>query len=140
MKRAQIIYPVLGIGLCILLQVSIQERLNVHWYPTWLGSCSLVTWAFYAWDKRVAEIQGLFKRALGNGRVPESTLHILALMGGFFGAWIARPMFDHKTNTKKHPAILIVLIVSTLFHILFVMRIIYGPPLELWPPSSWLSF
>lgn len=139
MKRSNIVYPILGIGLCILLFVSIQERLNLHWYPIWLGSCSLVTWAFYAWDKRVAEIQGLFKRARGDGRVPEWTLHMLALMGGFFGAWIARPMFNHKTNVKKHPSILIVLIISTIGHILFVMRLVYAP-LNLWPPSQWLQF
>jgi uncharacterized membrane protein YsdA (DUF1294 family) len=139
MKRSHLVYPILGVGLALLLHISLQERLTVHWYPTWIGSCSIVTWAFYAWDKRVSEIQGLFKRALGNSRIPEWTLNMMALLGGFFGGWVGRAMFDHKTNAKKHPLILAVLIFSTLFHILFVMRLIYGPPLDLWPPSNWLT-
>jgi uncharacterized membrane protein YsdA (DUF1294 family) len=42
---------------------------------------------------------GLDKRRAGNGgrRVPERTLHILALMGGWPGAMLAQRHFRHKT-------------------------------------------
>ena len=40
-------------------------------------------------DKRAAEA--------GRSRLPESTLHLLALLGGWPGAFLAQRMFRHKT-------------------------------------------
>jgi uncharacterized membrane protein YsdA (DUF1294 family) len=51
---------------------------------------SLVTFAAFGWDKR---------RAAGGGRrVPERTLLVLALAGGWPGAILARRQFRHKTR------------------------------------------
>lgn len=136
MKRSHIIYTLLGLGLSVLLARSFQLRLNVHPYATWIGATSVVTWALYAWDKRIAELRQLLK----GGRVPEFVLHLMALIGGFPGAWIARSMFAHKTNRKKHPAILAMLVISTILHALLIVRLVYGPPLVLWPPDNWLTF
>jgi uncharacterized membrane protein YsdA (DUF1294 family) len=46
---------------------------------------------------------GLDKRAALNERqrVPEKTLHLLSLAGGWPGALLARPLFRHKT--RKQP-------------------------------------
>lgn len=46
--------------------------------------------AAYGWDKRQAVINGR--------RVPERTLHILAFLGGWPGAWMGQRHFRHKTK------------------------------------------
>ncbi len=83
---------------------------------------------------------GRLAKRLRGWRVPELTLNLMALMGGVIGAWAGRAMFNHKTNVKRHPMILAVLILSSLLHLFIAVRLIYGPPLEPWPPSNWFAF
>ncbi|PJX13002.1 DUF1294 domain-containing protein [Halomonas sp. 141] len=54
------------------------------------AAASAVTYATYAWDKRAA----IKKRQ----RVSEKTLHWLALLGGWPGAWCAQQQLRHKTQ------------------------------------------
>jgi uncharacterized membrane protein YsdA (DUF1294 family) len=49
---------------------------------------SLITFVVYGWDKR--------RSVRGGRRVPEQTLHILELLGGWPGALIAQRYFRHK--------------------------------------------
>lgn len=56
---------------------------------------SLIALGLYAWDKRCAIHQ--------NSRIPENSLHAVALLGGWSGALIARYLFRHKT--QKQPFI-----------------------------------
>lgn len=52
-------------------------------------SCSLIAFVLYGVDKR---------RAIKNQRrIPERTLHILSLLGGWPGAHLATRLFRHKT-------------------------------------------
>ena len=51
---------------------------------------SLASFAAYGFDKRRA--------AVGGRRVPERTLHLLALLGGWPGAILAQRQFRHKTR------------------------------------------
>jgi uncharacterized membrane protein YsdA (DUF1294 family) len=51
---------------------------------------SLVTFITYGLDKRQA--------ANGGRRVSERTLHLLAFLGGWPGAWIGQQQFRHKTQ------------------------------------------
>lgn len=64
------------------------------WYATaYLGlvaATSLATFAAYGLDKRRA--------AVGGRRVPERTLHLLAFLGGWPGAILARRQCRHKTR------------------------------------------
>lgn len=54
---------------------------------------SLVAFVFYGFDKR---------RARRNGRrVPENTLHLLALFGGWPGALAGQKVFRHKTQKTR---------------------------------------
>ena len=50
---------------------------------------SLITFVAYWLDKSAAK--------KGTRRTPENTLHLLALMGGWPGALLARQTFRHKT-------------------------------------------
>jgi uncharacterized membrane protein YsdA (DUF1294 family) len=51
---------------------------------------SFACFVAYGWDKRSA--------ATGSRRVPEQTLHILALLGGWPGALLGQRHFRHKTK------------------------------------------
>ncbi|XQU07475.1 DUF1294 domain-containing protein [Halomonas sp. LY9] len=56
----------------------------------WYATASVITYVLYAWDKRAA----IKKRQ----RVSEKTLHWLALVGGWPGAWCAQQQLRHKTQ------------------------------------------
>jgi uncharacterized membrane protein YsdA (DUF1294 family)/cold shock CspA family protein len=51
---------------------------------------SLLTFFVYGFDKNAAET--------GRWRTPESTLHLLSLIGGWPGAWCAQRLFRHKVR------------------------------------------
>ncbi len=57
---------------------------------------SCVAAALYAWDKRCA--------LRGGGRVPEMSLHTVAVLGGWAGALVARYLFRHKTQKQPFVA------------------------------------
>ena len=62
----------------------------------WIASAaaalaSAVAFVAYAIDKRAA-------RRRGARRVPERALHLIALAGGWPGAWLARGLLRHKTR------------------------------------------
>lgn len=67
----------------------------MHWLWIVLGyicSLNIVTFAVYAADKKAA-IQS-------QRRIPEKTLHLLSLLGGWIGAWIAQEKLRHKTQKQ----------------------------------------
>lgn len=55
-----------------------------------VGLLSVATYLLYALDKHRAN--------QGTWRIPESTLHALATLGGWPGAWLAQQQFRHKTQ------------------------------------------
>lgn len=55
----------------------------------WYVLLSLLTFLLYGMDKRAAK--------QGARRVPEVRLHVLALLGGWPGAWLGQRVFRHKT-------------------------------------------
>lgn len=59
-------------------------------YLAVLLALSVATTLTYWWDKRRAE--------RGGRRVPELTLHLLAFLGGWPGAWWAQRRLRHKTR------------------------------------------
>jgi len=54
---------------------------------------SLVAFVFYGFDKRRAQKDGR--------RVPEKTLHIMSLLGGWPGALMGQRVFRHKTQKLR---------------------------------------
>jgi uncharacterized membrane protein YsdA (DUF1294 family) len=59
----------------------------------WLLVINVVTAIAYAWDKTQAR--------RGNRRIPERTLFLLNLAGGFIGAWIVFFGMRHKTQHRS---------------------------------------
>lgn len=62
----------------------------------WYLVIGLATFFVYAKDKRAA--------INGNWRVPEKTLHILSVAGGWLGALIAQDKLRHKTQKQPFRA------------------------------------
>lgn len=63
------------------------------WILLWLLAINLITFFYYAYDKRQATRQGR--------RVPEMVLHVLAMIGGSLGAWLGMRFFHHKTLKRR---------------------------------------
>jgi uncharacterized membrane protein YsdA (DUF1294 family)/cold shock CspA family protein len=72
----------------ILIALVMLDRAPVLLVPAY-GFLSLIAFAMYRGDKAAAE-QGAW-------RTPESSLHLIALWGGWPGALVARQVFRHKT-------------------------------------------
>ena len=58
--------------------------------PLWYLGWSAFLFLLYGWDKNSAEG--------GHRRTPESSLNLLALLGGWPGGWIAQQAFRHKSR------------------------------------------
>lgn len=54
---------------------------------------NIVTYILYALDKSAAR--------QGRRRIPERNLHLMALLGGWPGAWIAQKQLRHKTQKTR---------------------------------------
>ncbi len=80
------------------------------------GFMSLVTYAVYAADKAAARRRRC--------RVPERTLHLLALLGGWPGALLAQRRLRHKTSKSGFR---LVLRLTVLLHgVLLVMMLAHA--------------
>lgn len=66
----------------------------MKWVLLTYAVASLVTFVMYALDKGRA--------ARGGRRVPERTLHLLELAGGWPGALVAAATFRHKTRKTSY--------------------------------------
>lgn len=69
--------------------LAASRRLEVGWLVLYYGA-SIITYAVYARDKKAAQNAGW--------RVPESTLHLMSLVGGWPGALMAQALLRHKTR------------------------------------------
>lgn len=61
------------------------------------GTCSLAAYLVYAYDKSAAEEK--------RRRIPERTLHLLALAGGWPGALFAQQNLRHKSRKLEFLAV-----------------------------------
>ena len=74
--------------------------------PTVYAAMSLVTFAAYGLDKDAAR-----RRAW---RIPEATLHVLSLLGGWPGALLAQAAFRHKTRKQPFRTVFWLTVVANL--------------------------
>jgi uncharacterized membrane protein YsdA (DUF1294 family) len=65
------------------------QQLMLLWLASWYGVASVVCFIVYALDKSAAIAQ--------RRRIPERTLLLLGLAGGWPGGWIAQRWLRHKT-------------------------------------------
>lgn len=72
----------------------------------WHAAASVVAFLAYGHDKSCAR--------RGERRVPESTLHWMALAGGWPGAWLAQGVFRHKS---KKSSFRIIFVLTVLGHL-----------------------
>lgn len=75
------------VGLLGLAVVGSQLPLAIVWLYL---AASVIAFAVYAWDKSAARH--------GQWRVPEMTLHLLAVLGGWPGAFMAQRWLRHKSR------------------------------------------
>jgi uncharacterized membrane protein YsdA (DUF1294 family) len=102
-------FGVLGAGLVLGLYLLLRTT-ALPPYAAWLAAASLVTFFLYWLDKRLS------RASPRTARVPELVLNLAALAGGFSGAWLGRAVWHHKTNVRRHPLLVAVLVFSTLLH------------------------
>tara|TARA_Y100000310_G_scaffold261812_1_gene271295 strand:+ start:41 stop:424 length:384 start_codon:yes stop_codon:yes gene_type:complete len=77
-------------------------QLNITYFIAGTYSvASLVSFLVYGWDKRLAMQHG--EHVI---RVPERTLHILGLIGGWPGSFIAQQWLRHKSKKRSFIAVL----------------------------------
>ena len=101
----------LALVLAVAIYLPLYMDFQVPIYFAWLIGASVSTFAFYGLDKVLSRFQRV------RIRVPELVLNLMALAGGFVGAWLGRLVWRHKTNVRRHSGMLIVLVVSTLLHV-----------------------
>ena len=91
------------------------------WYflsldPVWSGllAANLVAYLMWAWDKRQAKREGF--------RVPEWTLHLMALFGATPASLIAMQTLRHKTQKKAFTLGYSVLLCAQILAVLLYLR------------------
>lgn len=89
--------------------------------PGGMAAASALAWLAYRHDKRCAEV--------GEWRVSEATLHLLELLGGWPGAFLAQRKFRHKTRKVSFQ---IVFVGIVLLHQLAAVDVILGHALSRW--------
>jgi len=87
----------------------------VFYYLILVTGMSAATFLAYGADKRRAG-------SIGQRRVPERTLHLLALLGGWPGAILAQRRFRHKT---KKASFRLALWFVVLLHLTIVAGVAY---------------
>ena len=86
---------------------------------------SLWTFLVYGFDKRRA--------VRGGRRVPEQTLHLLAFLGGWPGAYLAQRQFRHKTSKVRF---LVVFWMVVAVHFVLVGGVAYATLTGSFPQAS----
>jgi uncharacterized membrane protein YsdA (DUF1294 family) len=103
--RTQRVFSIIALFIGAILFVFLLSSTNWNPYLVWLMAWGITTFILYGFDKFQAGRQGW--------RVPEITLHGLALLGGVLGGWAGMLVFWHKV---RHISFWIILILSTLIH------------------------
>jgi uncharacterized membrane protein YsdA (DUF1294 family) len=78
----------------------------------WFGVMTIATMVVYGVDKRRANLEGQ--------RIPERTLHILSLLGGWPGAILGQKFFRHKTVKKSFRLVFWLTVIGNVFESVIV--------------------
>ncbi|MFK4835090.1 DUF1294 domain-containing protein [Microbacterium sp. ZW T2_14] len=91
------------------------------WVPALYGAMSLVTFAAYGIDKSAARRSA--------GRVPEQTLLLLGLIGGWPGGLVAQQLFRHKTRKRSFRRAFWGTVAVNILVLAAAVYVVAGPPL-----------
>ena len=109
----------LGVGFyAVLVLIAAMGKLSwsiVGWYAL----IGVVTYLVYAKDKQAAQ--------KGTWRTPESTLHLLSVLGGWVGAMMAQNYLRHKT---KKPEFRLAYYLTVLVNLAALLYLISGGDLS----------
>lgn len=85
--------PISGIslGVAVVLALGLGFATRLHPYLAWLAGATLVAFGLFGADKLLAR----FNRR----RVPEKSLLLMILLGGFVGGWLGLFVFRHKLRS-----------------------------------------
>ena len=78
----------------------------------WYVVCGIVTFLCYWQDKYAAQ--------RGNWRTPENTLHMLSILGGWLGAWLAQTYLRHKSQKITFRVVYVITIVLNIVLLWFL--------------------
>jgi uncharacterized membrane protein YsdA (DUF1294 family) len=81
------------LALVAVLAIGVLVDVVPWWLAAWYAAASVVAFAAYGLDKAAARRSA--------PRVPEQTLHLVDLAGGWPGALIAQQLFRHKTRKRS---------------------------------------
>ena len=96
------------IGLLVLPVIAGQRRgVDVQWVGGYVILLSAITYWMYARDKRRAEE--------GEWRVPEAWLHLLELLGGWPGAFLAQRRLGHKCSKGSYQVVFWLIVLTYQF-------------------------
>jgi uncharacterized membrane protein YsdA (DUF1294 family)/cold shock CspA family protein len=101
--------------LLIVAGLAVIGRLPVF-VPIVYLALSLITIVAYAFDKSAAMNR--------RWRTQESTLNLLALLGGWPGAWISQLLFRHKT---KKSSFIVIFVLCVILNLAFLTWVVVDP-------------
>ena len=118
----------IGAGFLVLLALAwLSSRMPLAVFLAYAGA-SLIAFILYGADKSAAENN--------RWRTPESTLHVVALLGGWPGALIAQGIFRHKSKKEEFQAVFWTTVVLNCAALLWLLesgkavainRAVFGP-------------
>ena len=102
----------------LLLIAAIGSLFTSHPFILWLLLINVLTLAMYGADKMAA------RRAMR--RVPEATLLVFGLIGGWPGAIIGQQLFRHKTQKQPFKTYFIVSVIVSISAMVAVYQLFPG--------------
>jgi uncharacterized membrane protein YsdA (DUF1294 family)/cold shock CspA family protein len=111
MGTPYLLFGLIGIGLVIALLLGLilvfgRQQPPAVWIALWVVALSIAAFLIYGFDKSQAQRDGL--------RVPEAILHLLSLLGGSPGAFVAMRVFHHKTSKSSFQAVFWLIVAAQL--------------------------
>ena len=96
----------------LLIMLAVMEKITWLWVG-WYAVIGVVTFLLYAKDKYAAQH--------GQWRTPESTLHLLSVIGGWAGAMLAQNYLRHKSKKVEFRTMYYLTVIINLAGLLYIL-------------------
>jgi uncharacterized membrane protein YsdA (DUF1294 family) len=118
MSRIYVWSAALGLGFTAILFLIFNIQTTWWWYWNWLFAASVAAFILYGIDKTQSKRNGR--------RIPNAIHHMMALIGGYPGAFLGRIIFHHKSNIRSNPLYFVVLILSLILSVAYIYWHYFG--------------